>query len=1072
MKRLFFSGPALLVGLCLLWAGCKGKDRTPEFLRSADQLFKTRQYEKAEGMYQNVLRLHSGHPAAVRNLGLLYVELGQFDRAVIYLTRTRDLMPNDLEVRTALARGLYATGALKAAREETLQILRQSPGTDDSIILLADLAVRTNEITEARRALTTGRDQVGDKAAFHAAFGNLYCKERNAAKAEEEYALARKSEPHPGIVDSAIAGYLWSKGDLTNAEIYFKKAMAAEPIEPLREFQWVDFKLKTRPLAESKPLLLALAEKQPRMPMAWLYLAEAAAQEGQVGDCKYALGKLFAADPLNLGGRLLLARLRVNSGAFQAAAQELERLSQVYPRSAPLLHQLGGAYFMNKDLVKALASFDRALVADPEHQPTILALADLNLRRGEYATAISALRMVIQKNPKLYDAYTMLAEAYRLRGTPDDALLVYQRLGQILPNDARVPYVTGLTLRSAGRNAEARRAFERTLEMSPGDTASLAQLVDLEVRFGRTNEAVAHLEAAVAKNPQSVTHRLLLAELHLHLRHLETAETNLTQVLQLQPDNPGAFALLAKVFVASEKHQQALERLEAALKKSPGNPTLLLQVGLIYDLLKQYDKARDAYEAVLRATPDDGFAMNNLACLYSDQFNQLDKAYELAQKAHDLNPRNVLVADTLGWILFKRREYPWALTLLREAASGLDTDPEVQYHLGLAHYMMGDEAPARAALERALQSPRDFRGRADLQRWLAFLKAGGEGDAEQNVAVLERRLGEEPNDSVALRRLAAIYEGRGQMEKALGLYEHALKLNPKAVVPLLRLADYYGLRLHQRDKALEYAKRAHNAAPGDPVVGQALGRLVYEAGDHKWALSLLQESARRQPRQPELLYDLGCCYYALGRTNEAGIALRDALGLPDFTRTNQARLFLEMAALAGNSDQALAQQARVLAVLKEDPRHLPAWFARGLIEERRGQVDEALKTYESILAGGFDLFLPAIRRLALLYAARGDDKRGFEVAKQARESLPADPEVAQALGRIVFQRGDFAWAARLFAEVVRSPQPDPTSFYYLGFAQARSKAPREAKTTLTRALQLDPKHPMAAEARELLKDLK
>src|SRR5207253_9166563 len=63
--------------------------------------------------------------------------------------------------------------------------------------------------------------------------------------------------------------------------------------------------------------------------------------------------------------------------------------------------------------------------------------------------------------------------------------------------------------------------------------------------------------------------------------------------------------------------------------------------------------------------------LNNLAVLYSEQFGQLDKAYELAEKAREAAPNEPHLADTLGWISFKKGDYGKAMPLLRDSASKL-----------------------------------------------------------------------------------------------------------------------------------------------------------------------------------------------------------------------------------------------------------------------------------------------------------------------------------------------------------------------------------------------------------------
>ena len=84
-------------------------------------------------------------------------------------------------------------------------------------------------------------------------------------------------------------------------------------------------------------------------------------------------------------------------------------------------------------------------------------------------------------------------------------------------------------------------------------------------------------------------------------------------------------------------------------------------------------------------------------------------------------PNDPSAADTLGWILSRQRQYPRALQLLQENAEKLPTEAVIQFHLGMTRYMMGEERPARLALQRALQINKDFPGSDEARRCLAIL---------------------------------------------------------------------------------------------------------------------------------------------------------------------------------------------------------------------------------------------------------------------------------------------------------------------------------------------------------------
>ena len=154
-----------------------------------------------------------------------------------------------------------------------------------------------------------------------------------------------------------------------------------------------------------------------------------------------------------------------------------------------------------------------------------------------------------------------------------------------------------------------------------------------------------------------------------------------------------------------------------------------MTLALVREKMKDFQGAADAYEKVLASKADFVPALNNLAYLYAEHLNQPKKAVEIARKARTAQPADPSVADTLGWALFKQKDYPQALALLQESAEKLTTSPLVQFHLGMARYMMGQPDAAKAAFEQALKAPADFTGKEEAQRRLALLKTGADQQA-------------------------------------------------------------------------------------------------------------------------------------------------------------------------------------------------------------------------------------------------------------------------------------------------------------------------------------------------------
>jgi uncharacterized protein HemY len=99
----------------------------------------------------------------------------------------------------------------------------------------------------------------------------------------------------------------------------------------------------------------------------------------------------------------------------------------------------------------------------------------------------------------------------------------------------------------------------------------------------------------------------------------------------------------------------------------------------------------------------------------------MDRAFSLAQTAREQLPHDPSIADTLGWLYYKKELYRQALPLFKESAEKLAEKPVVHYHLGMAYSKVGDTNLAKGALQRALQLRKDFPGAEEAQQILAQL---------------------------------------------------------------------------------------------------------------------------------------------------------------------------------------------------------------------------------------------------------------------------------------------------------------------------------------------------------------
>jgi tetratricopeptide (TPR) repeat protein len=140
---------------------------------------------------------------------------------------------------------------------------------------------------------------------------------------------------------------------------------------------------------------------------------------------------------------------------------------------------------------------------------------------------------------------------------------------------------------------------------------------------------------------------------------------------------------------------------------------------MIYDAKGDRQKANEYYQKALKLDPKFVPALNNLAWNYAEYGSNLTRALAYARTAQEAEPNNPEVADTLGWIYFRTRDYTKAVNLLKESAEKIPDNPVVRYHLGMACYKKGDVPCAKEALQQALRLSRDFPEAEEAKQTLA-----------------------------------------------------------------------------------------------------------------------------------------------------------------------------------------------------------------------------------------------------------------------------------------------------------------------------------------------------------------
>jgi tetratricopeptide (TPR) repeat protein len=1054
----------------LLVTGCSKEARKTRLLGEADNYFKAGDYDKAKVTYLKVIRLDPQIALAFERIGAMWQDDGASLRAGAFLQRASELDPGNAENRLRLARCYVASGRLIDGVREALKVLEQAPDNGDAIVVLTEAARTRADIEIADGQLQ--KFPTKDNVSYYLASANLLFNRSDPVGAEKVMRQALAADPKSAAAHQAMGQLHLFNKDQKQAGEEFKKAAELAPLRSIERLNYAAFKSSTGDAAEVRRIASEMTKQAPDYLPGWILLAELALKEKKYDEALSLLENVFGRDPEYLDGRRLQGNVLIAKGEIKKAIEVLERLDQTYPDSPVTKFELARAYLQTKKMNEAAVALDQAVSLNPNYDDAVLLLGQINLATGHGEKVIEPMKRLVSKRPDFSNAALVLAGGYGSLGQFDDAADVLAEQAKLAPNDPQPQLALGMTYRQAKRNNEARQAFEKAAQLMPNNLFPVDQLIELDLLDKHFDVARQRVNSQFQKNPTLPAAHYWQGKILAAEGKWDQAESEVQRAIQLDPNFAGAYDLLAKTYVVTNRLPQAVSQLQALLAKDANNTATLMALALVYERMKEYPKARETYEKLLSTQPNFVPALNNLAYLYAERLTDLDKAYELASKARGLLEEDATVGDTFGWVLYKRGDYQQALPILQQSAQKAGDNPEIQFHLGMTAYMMGNADLARAALQKAASAAQGFEDKDESKRRLALLDSGMAGSAELSVSQLEAMTKQKPDDVVSQMRLGEAYEKQGVPDKAAAAFEQALKLNPKLTAATTKLAQLYGGPLRNKEKALSYAKKARALAPGDPQVAGITGKVAYQSGNFTWSYSLLQEAVRQRPNDLSILHELAWAAYSLGKVNEARDAMQKVLANnPDSAQADDAKKFLGLAALDENSKDLMAAESEVQKQLKSNPDYVPALMAQAALDAQRGQAKEASEIYSDILRRMPD-FAPAQKRLAALNAQEPSKiAAAYDLAMKARKALPDDPELAELLGRLSYEKKEYPRAIQLLQETARKRPLDANSLFYLGMAQLQARQKTEAQGILKQALTAGLQDPLAAEAKRTLADL-
>jgi tetratricopeptide (TPR) repeat protein len=554
---------------------------------------------------------------------------------------------------------------------------------------IATLNARANRTEDATRAATQALAIDPENAEAHWVLGTIY-----AAELEGRVEAGRPPPTSKPTIDDAIS--------------HLERARPSRPLDAGLSVTLGRLYLTKRDFAKARQLLDPVLEREPEHAEAAYLVAQAQLGAGDLDAAARSLDVVIAAEPQFT--RALIDRADVAlrqrrwddaATAFGKAAAALpDRLDLKLRQASALLR--GGKHDAARELLERVER-DRG---DDARVPFLL--VDVERARHDYVRAERAARRVIELEPERVTGYHALAQVLADRRehravvdllTPAIVRLEGKEDARSLGALRAALGVAHLQLREFEAGIA---AIDRARRDGGADAALDALRVQARLEANQVDDALAVVIEARRADPASQRLLGLEAETRLRRGDRDKAFSLYQQSIDADGSDVDTHIAFAGLLLEAKEFKRAETVLTAARARFPDETSIPFQLGAVFEEQARYEDAERAFRDALLIDPKHAPSLNYLGYMLAERGRRLDEAVKLLHEAVDLDPYNGSYLDSLGWAYFKRGAYDLAKTYLMKAGDQLPRNSVIQDHVGDLLFATSDRAGAVAAWRRAL----------------------------------------------------------------------------------------------------------------------------------------------------------------------------------------------------------------------------------------------------------------------------------------------------------------------------------------------------------------------------------
>jgi len=403
--------------------------------------------------------------------------------------------------------------------------------------------------------------------------------------------------------------------------------------------------------------------------------------------------------------------------AWIKAANDELYLDNLKKNTAQLYHAILISDYLD-DHTQMEEMITHALSVEDITQGEIEKMADLYSHTGMNDKAIELYEKILKSSP---DDETIQNKIASLKAGTFEPLFdkiesPQHGIGQAFSDIAKILY--------RENNDETARVFAHLgLYLAPDMTATKFLLAQINIKHEQYDEAFALYNSIPKDDEHFLKAQYEIASLYEETGDIDKA-LNLLSELVKEDENVDTIIKIGDLNrhqsnfgLAIKSYDRAVELLGDTL---PDEYWHLHYVrGISYEQANNWAAAEKELETALKYRPDHPYILNYLGYAWADKGVNLEQALEMIQRASELRPSDGYITDSLGWIMYRMKDFEQSVKTLERAVELLPYDPTINDHLGDAYWQVGRKLEAKFQWRRAKNHSEDSEQISTIEKKLS-----------------------------------------------------------------------------------------------------------------------------------------------------------------------------------------------------------------------------------------------------------------------------------------------------------------------------------------------------------------